>query len=769
MNRHDAGRQSGLWNALGIGRLAALDPHRAVLQPARTLLGRLEPATRRNIIKAALMGGSALLGFWGFQEVTDVKLRWHAATVWANLFRTFQLLTTQFPNNLPTELPPQLQIARFAMPLFAIWFTAAAVLRRFNRPLLAWVAGLSRDHVVLFGGSDLNVALAGAYHRARRSVVAITPPAAADAVSPIERAGARVVFGDPADPRVLRRAAIHRAAVAIAADDVGTAAVPLATSIAALNRELRDPGRAPLTFLMRLGHRELHTLVATQVAEAMLESRVALRLYVRERTIARGLLARFPADWGLPPGPHDFHAVIVGVGDTGSELLMQLARIAVPAPGRRSVITLIDSHAEGLRDQILAEHPGLEKCAELRFIEHEVHASAIRASDAELWLRAPVPATAIYVCCGDDHANLSMAIGLRRVYARLGVPSPPLFVHQRTGHSLIEALPHIHAASFDTLRVVPFGSAEQEADPFYLVDEEIDELARRMHDNYLNSTDRAASGPAAVPWANLPESYRAANRSQADHGLLKLRALGWHASSTPGPALPAPDAAILEAMAIQEHERWCRDRWLGGWTHDATRDDTQRRHPDLVPYEQLSERLRALDRQTVSALPDLLAGLGIGLRRDDRLGIWIAGTSSGGRGKMAAALAGGATTAAAGPAAHLQLVLPLRSPEEFTLAVRLAQHDSIGIDVVIVRSAGLGDIGPGVDRQQARSLIAAADRAFDLFSATLPGASSEAAALAALCDVCDRVLLGCDRRENGEALLGKMDAARRAKVELIVA
>jgi len=39
------------------------------------------------------------------------------------------------------------------LPLFAIWFAVAAVMRRFNRPLLAWMAGMAHDHVVLFGDS----------------------------------------------------------------------------------------------------------------------------------------------------------------------------------------------------------------------------------------------------------------------------------------------------------------------------------------------------------------------------------------------------------------------------------------------------------------------------------------------------------------------------------------------------------------------------------------------------------------------------------------
>src|SRR5206468_3891947 len=173
-----------------------------------------------------------------------------------------------------------------------------------NRPLLAWLAGRTFNHVVLVGASDIHVALAGACRRRGWPVVAIVPPVGADTVSPIEAAGARVVFGAATDTRTLQRATVHRAAVLIAADDVGAQAVGLSSAVAEVTRNLRSDSRPPLPFLMRLAHRELRELVAAQAMSSLRESKVDLRLYVRERTIARGLLARYPADWGLPPGPH---------------------------------------------------------------------------------------------------------------------------------------------------------------------------------------------------------------------------------------------------------------------------------------------------------------------------------------------------------------------------------------------------------------------------------------------------------------------------------
>jgi hypothetical protein len=762
-----AGRSAALRAALGIGRLDPLISSRTPLSEGIAAYGRLDQTARRQLAKIALMVGAAILGFWGFQITSEANVRWQTSTIWSNAFRTLQLLTTQFPPNLPTELPIQLQIARFALPVFAIWFTIAAVMRRFNRPLMAWYAGFRRNHIVLFGDTPVTRAFTRAFRAVERDVVAIIPPVESDKVAPIEVNGARVAFGDPTRPLVLRRAGLHRAAAAIAADDVGKSAVALAAAVAAVSREKRSSSAPPLTFLLRLSQRELRALVATQIAAAMRESHVDVRLYIRERTVARSLLARYPLDWGLPPGPHDIHAAIVGLGDMGAELLLQLARIAVPVPGRRAILTAIDTRADGLRDQLLAEHPGLANCGELRFVNAEVHPSAIKASEVDDWFQAPIPATAIYVCCGDDHTNLSMAIGLRRAYARLGQPSPPVFVYQRDSREPVEALPHIHATAIDTLRILPFGDVAEEADPFYLIDEEIDDLARLMHEEYLRSRDSISSAegatPAQKPWSELPEIYRTANRSQADHISSKLRALGWHASTSIEDAPPPIAPADLELLARQEHERWSRDRWLGGWTYGAKRDDAERHHPNLLPYEQLSEALQGLDRKTVTSLPALLADLGIGLRRDLRLGVWF------GRAAVPPAVVVQIAERAARLAGkqHIQLVLPLQSSAEFQLAQSVARTGAAGVDVALARNAArpAGEIGADADLLGVRRLIAASDRTFSLaLDETL---ELEAAVLGALCDASDRVLIGCVRAATGQALAQRLDATRRAKIEIV--
>lgn len=790
------GHLAGLSKALGIGRLARFATSAgATARPASPLsrlagtLAAIEPATWRLIARTAVMLAVTGLGFWGFQANAKDAVRWQLATIWESAFNTLQLLTTQFPRSLPAnEIPWQLQIARFFMPLFAAWFSVSALLRRFNRPVQSWTAGLSRGHVVLIGESAVTAALARAYRKAGQRVVAIAPPHKGDDISVMEQARARVVFGDSHKEAVLRRAALQRAEVAIVADDAGADAIPLAMAVARLCRRHRPAGAEPLVFLVRLGHRDLRALLRTQIASAIRDSnsRVTVRPYVRELTLARSLLLRYPADWGLPPGPHDIHAAIVGLGYMGGELLLQLARIAVPAPGRRCVLTVIDRDANGLRDQLLAASPGLVRCAdELRFIQAELNPSAIAADQAAEWFGGQLPVTALYVCCGDDGANLSMAIGLRKAFALATLPAPPMFVHQSGSGELIDGLAELHGTTFDTLRIVPFGGLEEEADPFYLVDEQIDALARALHEQYLEGRERTVStarSPAQVPWPDLAEPYRAASRSQADHALAKLRALGWHAAIEPGASAsgtaPTPSIApaMLEELATQEHERWCRERWLAGWVHDTQRNDPGLRHPNLVPYGELPEDVKALDRDAVSGLPARLARLRIAVRRDLRLGVWFEGRDTAPSDALVARIGDRVAAAAGGGTQrrHVQLVLPLRDPAELSIAAELGRRGDGGVDIAILRSpaAPSGVLGARFsgDKSAIGKIIAAADRAFAL---TLPAASgppgpaTDTLAVAALCDVCDRVMIACEDYQAGEPILRQLDPGRRDKVEIV--
>ncbi len=65
---------------------------------------------------------------------------------------------------------------------------------------------------------------------------------------------------------------------------------------------------------------------------------------------------------------------------------------------------------------------------------------------------------------------------------------------------------------------------------------------------------------------------------------------------------------LSEMLAKNAHENWAKLRIAEGWHYGPNRDDTQKGHPNLVPYEQLPESEKQYDRQTaMESIKALLA------------------------------------------------------------------------------------------------------------------------------------------------------------------
>lgn len=62
--------------------------------------------------------------------------------------------------------------------------------------------------------------------------------------------------------------------------------------------------------------------------------------------------------------------------------------------------------------------------------------------------------------------------------------------------------------------------------------------------------------------------------------------------------LPEELLPLIEEMARNVHEVWAQNRMNEGWTYGERRDDDAKKHPCLVPYEQLPESEKEYDRAT---------------------------------------------------------------------------------------------------------------------------------------------------------------------------
>ena len=80
-------------------------------------------------------------------------------------------------------------------------------------------------------------------------------------------------------------------------------------------------------------------------------------------------------------------------------------------------------------------------------------------------------------------------------------------------------------------------------------------------------------------------------------------------------ALPQELDALAEDLARNVHEVWAAQRMADGWTWGPERDDAARKHPCLVPYDELPESEKNYDRSTSQETLKLILSLGFDIVR----------------------------------------------------------------------------------------------------------------------------------------------------------
>ena len=74
--------------------------------------------------------------------------------------------------------------------------------------------------------------------------------------------------------------------------------------------------------------------------------------------------------------------------------------------------------------------------------------------------------------------------------------------------------------------------------------------------------------------------------------------------------LPKELESLVEQMAKNVHEVWAEGRLEQGWTYGEERNDALKKHPCLVPYEDLPESEKEYDRNTAVSTLKLILKLG---------------------------------------------------------------------------------------------------------------------------------------------------------------
>lgn len=568
----------------------------------------------RAVAAGALLP-AILLGMWGFYIDLTSSGRTDTLSVWfwlSILYSTVQLFVMEFNvANQAAPLPWQLHFARLLAALFlglAIWETLS---RLFRDQWQEWRLSRLKGHVIVCGLGRRGAQLTQGLLAQKFTVVAIERSETNEHVVTCTARGAIVLIGDATDAALLVRAGISRANLMVIASESDRVNLEIA---------LRARDSAADDSLAQ--ERHLRCLVHVsewEVAEVFRQHRILtspsrhfdaqLLSYFEES--ARLALAAAPLDEA--PAQHA-RLVIADFNPMGEALLLQALRIGHFAGGRGVEIVVLDAHAQQREREFLLRYPQATSAGQVRFLAQSLEDGETRrqlidwATDAETHL-------AIAICRDDDILSLALALSLP---VKVLEQPTTIYIWQNQPQDLEQIL---SGGRIDGARFVLLGAEDPRATAALIVDDRLDQLARAIHEDYVQARRADGSHNPADPshqgWAYLDQGFRNSCRAQADHIEVKLRAVHCRrvAAAAPEKKVTNFTREEVEILAEMEHARWCAERFLAGWTYGSPKDKARKISPDLVPWADLPEPIREYDREAVRRLPEHLAFLGEEIER----------------------------------------------------------------------------------------------------------------------------------------------------------
>ena len=542
------------------------------------------PRVRRSWVRVAfavLFGVAFALGLWGFWVYrSSPDFAW-GTTVWDVVYYSVQLFVLGAEaTNEGGDLPWQLQAARFLAPVATGYAVFEAVRSLFADQFVLMRTRRMRGHAIVVGRTPAAGVIAEAL-AARGALVARTAAGDAESLRNAGVSGAAVLYACEADDlepgvNVLTVAVAHRAD-----RDPDLPGIRL-------NAHVSDPDLALALQARHLSHPQPGVDFFT------LGELVARSLARRDQTAARG------------DAPH---ISVVGHGTFGRALVVAFARlrsVEIAPDGEPLTVTLVGPGAGEAARALRARWPSVR--AACRLVPVETFAE----------VRAVGTPGRVYVCHDDDGDALRSALRDSDLW-RAGDGAVVLRLNRLAGLGGLFGT-HDDAILDDLggrLDVVEPGTLLRKATaPGVLVHDDVyDLMAVSAHLTYLrNQRARGVawqSTPAMVSWADLSDDLRAANRAQVRAIPDRLRQMGCTVApagdNDPG-RIPEP---VVDARAVDEHARWMADKVAAGWSYGPERDDVRRLHPDLRPWEDLSEHDREKDRAAIRAIPVILADFGL--------------------------------------------------------------------------------------------------------------------------------------------------------------
>jgi hypothetical protein len=289
------------------------------------------------------------------------------------------------------------------------------------------------------------------------------------------------------------------------------------------------------------------------------------------------------------------------------------------------LVTVLDHNPENSVAALRSQHPALKKHCE--FTLFQASAEHIREKLPTHHLDpAQVPISRAYVTAYQDRQAFETALQLHHELQRLHPPVPVVLALSRPQGVADLLADAKEAGALADLEV--FATMDKACSVELLQGGSYEPLAEAIHERWL--TEQIAANLPAPLWRDLDDPRKESSRDQARDIVVKLASIGcalapvrdWDARNFEF------TAGEVEQLAIDEHDRWERERRAQNWTTirmpvGVDEDDSKRlleeakrrmESPYLIPWPDLLEHYPGIaeyDRIFVRDIPQFVAGAGL--------------------------------------------------------------------------------------------------------------------------------------------------------------
>ena len=298
------------------------------------------------------------------------------------------------------------------------------------------------------------------------------------------------------------------------------------------------------------------------------------------------------------------HGLISGDYENIKWLIFEMANISHYPSLKNLKVTLIGNESEKQKEMLIDEFPNIDEVIDFSTI---IKAStSISKEDLSL-----LDITAIYISEKTLEESQITASHLKRIFYSNKTDSIYTCVIN-FGFGLIDDV--YETAAFNSefnikyfdYKILRDLNIIQHLDVYDVIAESIHNYYKKLH-------------KGTEEWATLSETMKMSNRYQAYHTKIKLGYLGYvvDVNSKSDKISINYSQSQLDILAQMEKRRWNAERLLSGWIFGKERSDKLRIHPLLVPWEELAEKEKQKDRDTVANITNTITSLGFSITQLD--------------------------------------------------------------------------------------------------------------------------------------------------------